>query len=55
MKEEYEFCLEFKEIYITLRDESNRIVDGYYLEEEYLFQNNKLCISKTLVRECFIQ
>jgi hypothetical protein len=55
VNEEYESCLEFKEIYIILRDENNRIVDGYYLKEEYLFQDYKLCISKTSMCEFFIQ
>jgi hypothetical protein len=31
LKEEYESCQEFKEIYMTLRDESNHVIDGNYL------------------------
>ena len=54
LKEEYESYLEFEEIYMTLRDENNCIVDGYHLQKVYLFRDNKLCILKTSVREFFI-
>jgi hypothetical protein len=30
LKEEYESCPEFEEIYLTLKDENNRVVDGYH-------------------------
>jgi len=42
LKEEYESCSEFKEVYMTLRDENNHIVDGYHLQEGYVIQDNKL-------------
>jgi len=37
LKEEYEYCSEFREVYITLRDENNHVVDSYHLKEGYLF------------------
>jgi len=54
LKEEYESCPEFREIYMTLKDENNRIVDSYHLQEGYFFRDNKLCIPKTFVYEFFI-
>jgi hypothetical protein len=54
LKEEYESYLEFEEIYMTLRDENNCIVDGYHLQKRYLFRDNKFCILKTSVREFLI-
>jgi len=49
-----ESCLEFEKIYMTLKDENNHIVNGYHLQEGYLFQDNKLYIPKTFVREFLI-
>jgi len=37
LKEEYESCSGFREVYMTLRDENNRVVDSYHLKEGYLF------------------
>jgi len=54
LKEEYESCPEFEEIYMTLKDENNRVVNGYHLQEGYLFRDNKLYILKTSVREFLI-
>jgi hypothetical protein len=54
LKEEYESCPEFEEIYMTLKDKNNRVVNGYHLQEGYLFRDNKLYIPKTSVREFLI-
>jgi hypothetical protein len=54
LKEEYESCLEFWEIYMTLRNKNNCIVDGYHIQKGYLFWDNKLCILKTSVRAFLI-
>ena len=32
LKEEYESYSEFKEVFMTLRDENNHIIDGYHLQ-----------------------
>ncbi|KAG6763953.1 hypothetical protein POTOM_031403 [Populus tomentosa] len=54
LKEEYETCSEFGEIYLTLKDENHRVVNGYHFQDGYLFRDNKLCISKTSVRDFLI-
>lgn len=54
LKEKYESCSEFGEIYLTLKDENHRVINGYHLQDGYLFQDNKLYISKTSVREFLI-
>ena len=54
LKEEYESYSEFGEIYLTLKDENHCVINGYHLQDGYLFQDNKLCIPKTSVRELFI-
>jgi len=36
LKEKYESCSKFREVYMTLRDE-NRVVDSYHLKERYLY------------------
>jgi hypothetical protein len=54
IKEEYESCLEFEEKYLTLKDENHRVINGYHLQDGYLFRDNKLCIPKTFVREFLI-
>ena len=51
LKDEYESYTKFEEIYMTLRDESNYVVDGYYFYEGYLFQDNKFCVPKTSVHD----
>jgi len=54
LKEEYESCSEFGEIYLTLKDENHRAINGYHLQDGYLFRDNKLCIPKTSVRDFLI-
>jgi hypothetical protein len=54
LKEEYESCSEFGEIYLTLRDENHRVINGYHVQDGYLFWDNKLCIPKKSVRDFLI-
>ena len=54
LKEEYKSCLEFEEIYLALKDENHHVINGYHLQDGYLFQDNKLCILKTSVCEFLI-
>jgi len=54
LKEEYESYIEFGEIDMTLRYENNHVIDGYHFQEEYLFQDNNLCILKKSMREFLI-
>jgi hypothetical protein len=54
LKEEYESCSEFGEIYLTLKDENHRVINGYHLQNGYLFRDNKLCIPKTSMRDFLI-
>jgi len=53
-KKEYESCSEFGEIYLTLKDENHHVINGYHLQDGYLFRDNKLCIPKTFVCEFLI-
>jgi hypothetical protein len=39
---------------MTLIDESNCVVDGYYLYERYLFQDSKLYVLKTSVHDFLV-
>jgi len=54
LKKEYESCSEFGEIYLKLKDKNHRVITSYHLQDGYLFQDNKLCIPKTSVREFLI-
>ena len=51
LKEEYELCPNFGEIYVTLRDSSDREIDNFMLPDIYLFRFCKLCISCTALRD----
>ena len=50
LKEEYESCSDFGEIYVTLRDGSVREIDNFLLQDRYLFRFRRLCISRTSFR-----
>ena len=47
LKEGYESCPDFGEIYVTLRDGSVREIDNFLLQDGYLFRFHKLCIPRT--------
>lgn len=49
LKEEYELCLDFKDIFLTLQSGQLDTTDGFCLKIGYLFKSNKLCTPKTLV------
>ena len=44
LRDEYESCLDFGEIYNALSTEHQSIVNDYILRDGYLFKANKLCI-----------
>ena len=50
LREEYDSCPDFGEIYVTLRDDSLREMDGFLLQDGYLFRFRKLCISRTSLK-----
>jgi len=54
LKNKYESYPKFEEIYMTLIDESNCVVDGYYLYKRYLFQDNKLYVLKTSIHDFLV-
>ena len=49
LREEYESCPDFGEIYVALRDGSVREMDRFLLHDRYLFMFCKLCIPRTSV------
>jgi len=51
LREEYDSCPDFEEIYITLRDGSIGEVDDFLLQDGYLFRFSKLCIPHTSLRD----
>jgi len=54
LKKKYESCSEFREVYMTLRDENIHIINGYHPYEWYLIWDNKLRIPKTPMHEFLI-
>ena len=44
LKDDYESCLNFGELYTSLSNASRPILDYYTLQYGYLFNANKLCI-----------
>ena len=51
LSEEYDSCSDFEEIYVTLRDGSVREMDGFLLQDGYLFWFSKLCIPRTFLKD----
>ena len=47
----YDSCPDFEEIYVSLRDDSIREMDGFLLQDGYLFRFSKLCIPRTSLRD----
>jgi len=45
LREDYDSCPDFGEIYVTLRDSSVREMDDFLLQDSYLFRFRKLCTS----------
>lgn len=54
LKEDYELCLDFGEVYLALRDGQCLTADDYYLQDGYLFRANKLCISRASKQDILI-
>ena len=51
LREEYESCPNFREIYVALWDGFVREMDGFPLQDRYLFRFRKLCIPRTSIRD----
>ena len=47
-------CLDFENIYTILRDSLTHDVDGFLLQDRYLFRSRKLCIPRTSLREFLV-
>ncbi|XP_022889046.1 uncharacterized protein LOC111404479 [Olea europaea var. sylvestris] len=54
LKEEYELCPDFRDIFLDLQNGELDTTDDFRLEEGYLFRSNKLCIPKTPVRDFIV-
>ena len=54
LKDDYESCLDFGELYTSLSNAPRPILDDYTLQEGYLFKANKLCIPRSLVRDFLV-
>ncbi|XP_022847564.1 uncharacterized protein LOC111370094 [Olea europaea var. sylvestris] len=54
LKEDYEACPDFKDIFLNLQKGQSGATDGFRLEEGYLFRANKLCIPRTSVRDFIV-
>jgi len=50
----YESCPDFKNIYTVLRDSLTHEVDGFLLQDGYLFRSRTLCIPRTSLREFLV-
>ena len=55
LREKYESCPEFEKIYVALRDGSVREMDGFLLQDRYLFRFHKLCILRTSIRTLVLE
>ena len=54
LKDDYESCPNFGELYTSLSNASRPILDDYTLQDGYLFKANKLCIPRSLVRDFLV-
>ncbi|KAI0507426.1 hypothetical protein KFK09_013551 [Dendrobium nobile] len=54
LKEDYLDCPDFRETYSALATGDERIIGDFMLEDGYLFRSQKLCITKTSLREFFV-
>ena len=53
IKNTYELCPDFENIFTVLRDGLTHKVDDFLLQDGYLFCSRKLCISRTSLRDVF--
>ena len=51
IKDTYESCPDFENIYTVLRDSLTHEIDGFLLQDGYLFRSRLLCIPRTSLRE----
>ena len=54
LKAQYEDCPDFKHIVSFLKQGPSREFSEYTLQDGYLFKNNRLCVSRTSVRDFLI-
>ena len=54
LKDDYESCLNFGELYTSLSNAPQPILDDYTLQDGYLFKANKLCIPWSSVRDFLV-
>ena len=54
IKDTYKSCPDFENIYTVLRDSLTHEMDGFLLQDGYLFRSRLLCISCTSLREFLV-
>jgi hypothetical protein len=54
LKEDYDSCLDFGELYNSLRSMPHPTQDDYFLQNGYLFKANQLCIPRTSMRDFLV-
>ena len=54
LKDDYESCLDFRELYTSLSNASWPILDDYTFQDGYLFKANKLFIPWSSVRDFIV-
>ena len=54
LKDDYESCPDFGELYTNLSNAPRPILNDYTLQDGYLFKANKLCIPRSLVRDFLV-
>jgi len=54
IKDTHETCPDFENIYTVLRDSLTHEIDGFLLQDRYLFRSHLLCIPRTSLREFLV-
>ena len=54
LKDDYESCPGFGELYTSLSNAPRPILDDYTLQDGYLFKANKLCIPRFSMRDVLV-
>jgi hypothetical protein len=54
LKEDYDSCPDFGEVYSNLRSTPHPTRDDYFLQNGYLFKANRLCIPRTSIRDFLV-
>ena len=55
IKDTYESCPNFENIYTVLRDSLTHEIDGFLLQDGYLFHSRLLCIPRISLREFLVR